>query len=848
MHSVSSFNLKFKNMKISILRNYLKCLQVSIISLILVFTLTTNTSAQFVSKERAKTVAKNIYKESFSSEVKSLNEVQVTNETTVSTREVPVFYAFNMSAGGFVLVSADERIKPVLGYASEGVFDVNDLPCCVEWLVDQYKNQIYEVVNDLGNVQDYEVNSDWVKYENPNFQKSTQEVLAVAPLTTTTWSQGCYYNAMCPADASLGTTRCGRVPTGCVATAFSQVLKYYNFPAQGVGTKTYTSPTYGTLSANFAATTYNWAAMPNKLLADNQAAATLLYHAGVSINMDYGPNGSSAYTADVRKALVNTFKYASTTQYVNKTSYSESAWVTLIKGELDAQRVVLINGYDNNAKAGHGFVCDGYQNTDYFHINWGWNGSCDGYFYLTALNPSSYAFNSSVGAVIGIKPSTTACACSGQQTLTANTGTITDGSGSNDYANSLDCKWLIKPTNGGSVTLTFTAFNTESNYDFVKVYNGETTSSPLLGTYSGTTLPAQLVASSGKMLIHFTSDGSTVKAGWSANYVGNTITSYCSGTTTLTASTGTFSDGSGSNNYSNNSDCYWSITPTGASSVKLTFTSFQTESGNDKIYIYDGTTVNDPLLATYSGTSIPASVTANSGKMLVRFTSNASTTKAGWSAKYTSQIAFCSGTTTLTANTGTITDGSGSSYYRNGSNCNWLIKPTGASSVKLTFTAFNTEAGVDLVKIYNGETTSSPLLATYSGSTVPAAVTANSGKMLVCFTSNASTTKPGFTANYVKLSKDYTGIESENLSDNIVEVIPNPNNGQFSLKFSELSDASSFSITDVLGKVVYQSALDKNSSQSEIALSLSLANGFYYLIIDTPQARLSKKIIVSSNN
>jgi len=805
--------------------------------------------AQHVSMERAKTVAKNIYHESFSTPLKSTAQVQIVNERTFYTHETPTMYVFNMDQGGFVMVAADERIEPVLGYSSTGVFDMNDLPCCLNWMIDQYNAQIFEVASDDVANNTYEVNENWAKYENPNFQQTTQQLLTVGPLTTTTWSQGCYYNAMCPADASLGSTRCGRCPTGCVATAFSQVLKYYNFPAQGVGSKSYTHDTYGTISANFAATTYDWASMPNKLLSNNQAAATLLFHAGVSINMDYGPSGSSAYTTDVRKALVNTFKYASSAQYVSKTSYSELQWTNMVKAELDASRVVLINGYDETAKAGHGFVCDGYDATDHFHINWGWNGSCDGYFLLNALSPSSYSFNSSVGAIKGITPSVTACACSGQQTLTATTGTVTDGSGSNNYANNLDCKWLIKPANAGSVTLTFTAFATESNYDKVKVYNGETTSAPLLGTFSGTTLPGQLTASSGKMLIQFTSDGSTVNAGWSANYVGNPITTYCNGTTTLNAATGTVSDGSSSNNYSNNSDCYWLISPTNAASVKLTFTSFKTESTNDKLYVYNGTTTNAPLLGTYSGSSKPPALTASSGKILLRFVTNGSVTKSGWSAKYTSTAAFCSGTTTLTSNSGTITDGSGSKYYDHNADCKWIIKPSGAGSVTLTFSSFSTESGMDLVRIYNGETTTAPLLATYSGTgSIPAAVTANSGKMLVWFTSNATNKFAGWSANYTSTAKNFAGLVDENTEDDIVKIMPNPSNGKFSLVFPEMSEASAFYITDVMGKIVYSSDLQPSANMQKIDLALDLANGMYYLTINTPQARISRMIVISKEN
>lgn len=815
--------------------------KLSAVLLMLLFT--SSLMAQHVGVELAKTIAKNFYTESFAS-VKSVNNLDAATTAIINERETPVFYVFNMNKGGFVLVAADQKVRPVLGYAAEGVFDINNMPCCVHWLTDQFKTQIYEVINDE-NTSNYVISNDWAKFSNTSFTKSTQESLAVTPLLTTTWSQGCYYNAMCPADSSLGTTRCGRVPTGCVATAFSQVMKYHNFPLQGTGSKSYAHSKYGTLSANFAATTYNWASMPNKLTSDNQAAATLLYHAGVAIAMDYGPNGSSAYTTDVRKALVNNFKYASTTTYKYKTSYTDPQWVSLIKAELDAQRVVLISGYDPTAKAGHAFIADGYQNTDYFHINWGWNGSADGYFYLNALNPSSYAFNSNVGAIIGIKPSSTPTTCSGQQTLTAASGTVTDGSGSNDYANNLDCKWLIKPTGAGTVTLTFSAFNTETNYDFVKVYDGETTSATLLGSFSGTAMPQQLTATSGKMLIHFTSDGSTVKAGWSANYTSAAVTNFCSGTTTLTAATGTVTDGSGSKNYSDNSNCYWVINPPGATSVKLTFSSFNTESNNDKIFIYDGTTTSDPLLGSYSGTSKPPALTATSGKMLIRFVTNATVTKAGWSAKWVSQASFCSGTTTLTSNTGTISDGSGNNNYNNHANCKWLIKPTGAGSVKLTFTAFDTESGYDFVKVYNGETTSSPLLGSFSGSTIPAAVTATSGKMLVVFTSDNTQVKQGFAATYQKMSKDETGIE-ENLAANNIEVAPNPSNGDIVIHFGSVANVTQISIVDVLGKIIYKADMSSYYGQQEWPVKLDVGHGIYYLVVETHEGRITKKLMINN--
>ena len=105
------------------------------------------------------------------------------------------------------------------------------------------------------------------------------------------------------------------------------------------------------------------------------------------------------------------------------------------------------------------------------------------------------------------------------ETFTAATGTVTDNSGASNYLNNMSCEKLIQPSDGGTITLTFTAFNTEAGYDFVRVYDGSTTSSPLLGTYSGTSLPPALTSSGGSMLIRFTTDWGVVAAGWSATYI-----------------------------------------------------------------------------------------------------------------------------------------------------------------------------------------------------------------------------------------------------------------------------------------------------------------------------------------
>ena len=184
----------------------------------------------------------------------------------------------------------------------------------------------------------------------------------------------------------------------------------------------------------------------------------------------------------------------------------------------------------------------------------------------------------------------------------------------------------------------------------------------------------------------------------------------------------------------------------------------------------------------------------------------------------------------MTANAGTITDGSGTKYYSHNSSCKWLIKPANGNPVTLTFSAYNTEANADYVTIYNGETTNAPLLASYSGATIPASVTASSGKMLVHFTSNASVTKPGWTANYTTSSLKETMSEELNETNNIYfEVFPNPSNGNITVLLSEKMQTGNIIISDLIGKIVFEKSF---INTNEFKLEPSLADGVYFLTID----------------
>jgi len=319
------------------------------------------------------------------------------------------FYILNSTQeGGFVIVSADDRVQPILGYSEESSFDVTNMPPNLrDWLMG-YEEQIHYAIDE--NIKPTEeVVAEWSTLLEGG-ALAPKSTTAVNPLLATQWDQSPYYNELCPTNIFASNSN-GHTVTGCVATAMAQVMKYWNHPTHGRGYHSYNCSFYGTQSANFANTTYDWSHMPNQLTATSSstqvnAVATLMYHCGVSVDMNYGVvNGSSAYTSDVADALKSYFRYDNSTHFVLKSNYSESSWISLLKTELNTGRPIVYDGH--GAAGGHAFVCDGYDNSNYFHFNWGWGGSCNNAYYsINNLTPGTFDFTSNQGAVIGIKPST----------------------------------------------------------------------------------------------------------------------------------------------------------------------------------------------------------------------------------------------------------------------------------------------------------------------------------------------------------------------------------------------------------------------------------------------------------
>lgn len=316
----------------------------------------------------------------------------------------PLFYVFNRDAG-FVIVSADDRAPEVLGYSDAGPFDVDSLPDNFRYLLNTYAVELESLA----------ATPEGIVLPEKMVERSTQATgKSVAPLLgSILWDQGDPYNLQCPVMSDGG-----RSVVGCVATAMAQIMGYHQWPEKGTGTiPGYTTRSQGLVidEENIENTYYDWDhIMPvytsESTDEERNAVATLMYHCGISVGMDYGYE-SGAFSQDVPEALTTYFGYNKNMKLLNRLYYTKAEWDSIIRHELDEKRPVYYSGA--SAQGGHAFVCDGYDTNGLFHINWGWSGMSNGYFTLSNLTPtaqgtggSNGGFNWSQAIITGIQPQT----------------------------------------------------------------------------------------------------------------------------------------------------------------------------------------------------------------------------------------------------------------------------------------------------------------------------------------------------------------------------------------------------------------------------------------------------------
>jgi hypothetical protein len=312
---------------------------------------------------------------------------------TIYSNQTPLIYFFNSyEKNSFVIVSADDAVIPVLGYSFESTLSFDNQPInFVEWIYG-YANQIEYVINNNVSATE-EISNEWYTYsqKGENFHKKGEKNFYL--LGTINWDQDGVWNNYCPGNSYVG----------CVATAAGMIMKYYEYPDFGYGSHSYEENDYGTLSANFGETTYQWNLIQNATGTD--AAALLLFHIGVSVDMDYSTSGSGAFFADQLYSFRYYFTYSTSVTSRERASYTDTEWIAILKGELDLGRPISYRG-QSEASGGHAFVCDGYNSNNYMHYNWGWSGYANGYFSVANLNPAGSNFTEEQAAGINIFPKT----------------------------------------------------------------------------------------------------------------------------------------------------------------------------------------------------------------------------------------------------------------------------------------------------------------------------------------------------------------------------------------------------------------------------------------------------------
>nr|NQU91783.1 C10 family peptidase [Bacteroidota bacterium] len=543
-------------------------------------------------------------------------------------------YIFNFNNNGFAIVPADDIIYPVVGFSFDGSYQPDAVPENALYVINEFGRQVAHVRENNIEATSEVINA-WQNLRSGNTKRLSflGNNRDIEPMVLAMWNQDWPYNAMCP-SASNGPG--GHVYAGCVATAMSMIMYHWRYPVQGSGSHSYYAPGYGTLSANFGATNYDYYGMVDA--SDNtynEMIALLQYHCGVATDMQYSTSGSGTYSNLVPAAIETYFNYDVSSNIVYRGNMT--LWKMYLDQQIEWLQPVYYSGQDNSG--GHAFVVDGMQeqaDDTYYHFNFGWSGSMNGWYLVT----NAGGFNQDNAMVRNFIPDQSSYPYDPpeeQVLLTWFDGTIEDCSGPKaDYQNDVSCSWLINPQTEmdsvSSIKITFNRFATESDGDFVRVYDGPDTDSRMLGEYSGSDIPSMITSTNSKVLVTFTTNSSITANGFQLTYKAVRPT-WCSGMQTYTEPSGTFGDGSGSFFYNNNQNCMWRITPEYASSATLYFNYFDTEADFDMVKVFDYDT--QELLAEFSGDVTPDPVVSPSGQFFITFNTNGNIRGQGWEASYT---------------------------------------------------------------------------------------------------------------------------------------------------------------------------------------------------------------------
>ncbi|MBR2772041.1 MAG: C10 family peptidase [Bacteroidales bacterium] len=519
---------------------------------------------------------------------------------------------------GFLIFSAEDAVFPVLAYSFTDDIDLDNLAPGASLFLSQYRQEI-AAARRTHAAPGEQVRNAWDELLHP--AKDAADEVTIAPLLHSSWNQNRFYNDLCPQDENAPSGYDGKVPNGCVAIAMSQIMYYYRYPESGAGSHTnYTD--YGNFHVNFAQQHYNYDAMCDRLSFYNNEVAKLIFHCGTAINMVYGSDGSGAYSQDVPEAMSSYFKYSTDSYHSSKHNYSYGAWCNMLKAELEALRPVYYSGYSE--EGGHAFICDGYNSDNYFHFNFGWGGSSNGYY----ITQSTDSDDNEVGgygnwqsAIFNLHPLDNAYpSYCNERLLTASNGTLEDGSGNKNYLDNSFCTFAIADKQQYSVNVTLKQFSTQEGHDFLRFWNGHPSQDSLLLELSGTiTNEISQSFNTDSLYITFETDDSVTAEGWYLTFESLRNGISCGAHIFHNETSGVISDRSDEdNNYQNNQSCSWSFRFSDSKTVIFNFEELNI-SPEDHLDFYDVRTYPNVLIASYSGNSLPEPLIYNSTRLRVSF-------------------------------------------------------------------------------------------------------------------------------------------------------------------------------------------------------------------------------------
>lgn len=801
-------------------------------------------AGNIVSVNDARTVSVNFIKAAYPEMNVSASDI-VLKHTELDENGDPVYYQFAIGEQGFIIVSANDAVKPVLAYSVTNNFDRN-VP---NYMVNSYRDEIIASKN-LVNAQALK---EWNKLLNVT---PTREVIGqfisdeVKPLVTSKWNQGKYFNYLCPAqpDATqyqLQSLDCdNHVPAGCVATAMSQVMFYYRYPEYGVSGIGYQPVHYELDDDNnpIDTITYPWQvqsfntlhefdAMPSTLNFYTGEVSKLMWHAGISVWMGYGPNSSGALSSDALTALKDYWKYNRSAQMYERSNFTATRWADTLKKELSALHPIYYSGTDNDG--GHAFVLDGYQEVNDINETALYGDTIENIDHIDTITTYEYDIDT---LIISTEIDSVAHILDIDTVLNDTTYYFTyDTTYTYDYDT--------------THTYTFVTYDTSYYYthtDSLTTYTYDT-------AYVNTMMHVNW-GWGGYNDGYYALIGSGHIGGYTRNeaamigvYPANQLPKETSGDKRIAATRGSISDGAGNLNYEPGTNRTWTIAAAGATRYTFTFSRLATESNHDIISFHKNGNM-DNAERSFSGTTLPGTFSIDADSVTIRFISDENdVVDRGFVLEYsaTTGQAYCSEDYVTLTGTGTITDKGNSEVdahapYIADKMCKWKIDDSRVTY--FYYPRINLGLG-DYIDIYEYKGLQRyELLRRFDIYNMPTedVFVANGNRIRIHFMTDNYDENDGFELIYQVI----TNVKENGISE--LNIFPNPASSTMNvLLTTEEAGQLTFRISDMTGRTLSTESVENLGGEMLHTINVSnLSKGLYLLSIEGKQGSSVHKFIV----